>query len=593
MKYSIIILLLISQVCIGQTFTTRVSQKVIGREDVLQVEYVADNVNMDQFNLPRFANWTMVAGPDLSTSKILSGNTVSQQTIYAVMLKPRVGGVLVVPGATALINNKPQRSNQVSVQVKNTSHVGGVQSVQSQQPTSLLDLLPDQLPANQSLRAGEDALEKIKRNMFVRLEVSKQNCFVGEPIIATYKLCTRLKSRSKVVKQPAFNGCTVVELTNSYQDQHIEKIDGEDYNVFIIRKVQLTPLDSGSLSLPSVEVENDVSFHNVSGIGSTDVFGNRIGPKENHVVKLQNRPLTINVKALPPYVGNGILSGAIGDFNISIQPGEEEFTTNGINHLHLIIQGTGNLKPIKVPVMNWPKGIESFEAAETEEIDRESNPLINRKIFTIPFSADKMGNYILPQVLFTYFDPNSKTYVNKATPSFLLKVIPGSNNIISKSDQFSTEEDFGQRLFIFLGVGLLAIILGVAWYSGTRRSKLPSEVITPAKEVDTPRSINSEMLSTEYLYNILQLELGENTSFFYKNLSKNLSDYLNNRFKIKPNEIAIYANNNLTHSVLLFKLDELIKKCTLGMYTPAINQEEAMRHRLQAIELLENLDRTL
>jgi hypothetical protein len=160
MKYCIVILLFLSQVCVGQSFTTRVSQRVIGREDVLQVEYVADNVEMDQFNLPRFANWTMVSGPDLSSSKILSGNTVSQQTIYAVMLKPRVGGVLVVPGATALINNKPQRSNQVSVQVKNTSHIGGSPSVSSQPPPSLLDLMPDQLPANQSLRSGEDALEK-------------------------------------------------------------------------------------------------------------------------------------------------------------------------------------------------------------------------------------------------------------------------------------------------------------------------------------------------------------------------------------------------------------------------------------------------
>ncbi len=592
MKYCIVILLLLWQVCIGQSFTTRVSQKVIGREDVLQVEYVADNVDMDQFNLPRFANWTMVSGPDLSSSKILSGNTVSQQTIYAVMLKPRVGGVLVVPGATALINNKPQRSNQVSVQVKNTSHIGGTSPATAQPQPSLLDLLPDQLPANQSLRAGEDAVEKIKRNMFVRLEVSKQNCFVGEPIIATYKLCTRLKSRSKVVKQPAFNGCTVVELTSSYQNQHIEKIDGEEYNVFIIRKVQLTPLDSGKLMLPTAEVENDVSFRTASGSSSTDVFGNRIGPTENHVVKLQNKSLAIIVKSLPPYVGNGILSGAIGDFTITIQPGEEEFTTNGTNHLHLIIQGAGNLKPVKVPVMNWPKGIESFEATETEEIDRDANPVINRKIFTIPFSADKMGNYILPQVLFTYFDPNAKTYVNKVTPSFLLKVVPGSNNIIKKSAQFINDDDFDQRLYIFIGVGLLAIVLGVAWYSGTRRAKLPPEIITPVKEV-VPPVTNNEMLSTAYLYNILQLEPGENTSFFYKNLNRNLGEYLNQRFKIKPSEIIEYANKHLTQSVLLLKMDELIKQCTLGMYTPAFNQEEAMQHRLQAIELLENLDRTL
>ena len=43
----------------------------------------------------------------------------------------------------------------------------------------------------------------------------------------------------------------------SYQ---IEKLNGRDYNVYIVRKVQLYPLLAGDLELGSAEVENNVRF---------------------------------------------------------------------------------------------------------------------------------------------------------------------------------------------------------------------------------------------------------------------------------------------------------------------------------------------
>ena len=40
----------------------------------------------------------------------------------------------------------------------------------------------------------------------------------------------------------------------------IEKLNGKDFNVYLIRKAQLFPLQSGILQLDPAEVENDVSF---------------------------------------------------------------------------------------------------------------------------------------------------------------------------------------------------------------------------------------------------------------------------------------------------------------------------------------------
>ena len=103
MKYSALIYLFIYQITFAQSFTTRISPKIIGKQDVVQVEYVADDVTIEQFNLPRFINWTIVSGPNMSNSKIIANGDVKEQTVYSVMLLPKISGTIVIPGASALI----------------------------------------------------------------------------------------------------------------------------------------------------------------------------------------------------------------------------------------------------------------------------------------------------------------------------------------------------------------------------------------------------------------------------------------------------------------------------------------------------------
>src|SRR5438270_5808975 len=122
LRYIFIIFLLFSTASFAQTFTTKVSATVIGKLDVLQVEYEADDADLEQFVMPKFDKWTVVSGPNLSSSTMQTGNVVKEQMVYSVIVQPNSTGTLTVPGATALVNSKPQRSNSVSVQVKNINH---------------------------------------------------------------------------------------------------------------------------------------------------------------------------------------------------------------------------------------------------------------------------------------------------------------------------------------------------------------------------------------------------------------------------------------------------------------------------------------
>ncbi|GEO09703.1 hypothetical protein SAE01_21990 [Segetibacter aerophilus] len=567
----------------------------------MQIEYIAEDVTVDQFVLPRFKNWNVVSGPNLSSSTSQIGNVIKQQIAYSVMLQPTTSGTFLIPGATALINNKPQRSNGVTIVVKNVDHLQGSQPPSQSSPqTSILDQLPfqDQVPANQYLKKGEKAIDKIRNNIVVRLEVNKHTSYVGEPILATYKLCTRLRSKSKVVKQPQFSGCTVIELTGEQQDAHIEKINGIEYNVFVIRKVQLFPLEAGKLELPATSVENKVTFYDASHQNYRDLYyGAPSLPVEEQLVTLQNKTDVIDVKPLPPLptVGTSEFSNAVGNFNVSLAIGEDALTTNSTNHLLFTIQGVGNLQQVKAPSIQWPKGVESFDATEQMEDEKTTFPVRTRKTFSIPFVVGKKGDYTLPAVQFTYFDPNANRYVTKTTSGLLLRVAQGSKTFTGNVKKTGTNDNLGfdERLYILLGAGLLAIVIGLVWFN--RRPKMPlqraaSKVQLPVQQQPQPVEIKRPE-SSEYLFKIRELQPETDSSSFYKSLCKNLHAYLNSKFGIDAAQLPYFIQQHPESAGELQLLKELLDDCSLGMYTPVYSMEEAMQHRLLAIEVLCRLEK--
>ena len=599
-KYLFLLPLLFCKVSFAQSFITKVSAPAIGKNDVLQIEYEADNVSMEQFVLPRFDKWTVVSGPNLSSSTTQTGNIVKQQMVYSVMVQPNVSGLLTVPGATALINNKPQRSNTVMVLVKGVSHVAGNKPPATSPVSSLFDRLPveDEVPANQYLKKGENAVDKIKNNIVIKLEVSKHNCYVGEPVLATYKLCTRLRSKSKVVKQPQFSGCTVVELTEDDQNQHVEKINGIQYNVFVIRKVQLMPLEAGKLVLPQASVENKVSFYTAGNLSYRDLYYTpQSQPAEEQTVTLQNKPETIDVKALPPLpsVGNADFSGAIGSFDAAVAIKENDITTNTTSHLLFVVEGMGNLQQVKTPAIKWPKGIEAFEATEQNEEDKSGFPVKYKKTFSFPFIANKKGNYTFPPVEFTYFDANANRYITKSTHAFTLPVSQAKKSFFRTVNASGDLKGFQNRLYVLLGGAVIAIMAGLVWYNGKQKPKssLLKETSKISKEMpkkEEKQEENKKPDASQFLYAIRDLQPDNESSLFYKELSKNLSLYIQSKFNIEPGQLPLYMEDQPENIMLLQQLKDLTDNCRIGMYTPVYTIEQAMQHRLEAIEVLSRLE---
>jgi hypothetical protein len=131
----------------------------------------------------------------------------------------------------------------------------------------------------------------ILQNIFLKAEVSRRTCYEGEPVVATFRLYSRLQSSSEAEKSPGFYGFSVLDMIDiNAAHLGIETINGAVYNTSTLRQVQLYPVQSGRLVIDELFVSNDLEFADAKDPGS-----------KRHIYReLHTDPITINVKPLPP-----------------------------------------------------------------------------------------------------------------------------------------------------------------------------------------------------------------------------------------------------------------------------------------------------
>jgi hypothetical protein len=561
----------------------------MGKKDLLEVQYIAENLDLSDFILPKFTSWSVQSGPEFRSNRVQSGNVIKQQIIYSLLLQPLRTGKLSVPSASVIIDkNTTRSSNTITIDVKAIDHVAGnIQGV-TQQRQAFDDPVPDDFTKDQLVKRGENIAAKIKGNLLIRLDANKTSSFVGEPILATYKLATRLRSQSRVVKQPTFSGATVVEMTPEEAVPRQEKLNGRMYNVYTIRKVQLFPLQAGSFVLPQATVENKVTFYKAENVSYRDIYYNPTTlPVQEQTVTLTNAPVTVDVKPLPAGAPAGF-SGAVGRFRMDVlKSGDNSVTTNNTSNFVVVVEGPGNLQQVRAPRINWPKGIEAFDPTDEEEVDKTAFPAKVRKTFSFPFLITKVGNYTIPPVEFVYFDPYQAKYVTLLSKPFSFRVTEGKKTVVS---DFNFKEQFGfqNHLAIILGGGLLAIFIGLVVYSRRQRRKpAVTKVVATPNQTEQQARANDAVQFINYIKHSNPVEEG---ATFYKQLHRHITAYLKAKFDMSMDDIDAIATTHPdeeTFSSIKF----LLNQCNLAMYTPIYNVEEAMQHRLQAISLLTKLER--
>lgn len=325
------------------------------------------------------------------------------------------------------------------------------------------------------LRPGEKAYDKIRKNIFIKVSTNKTSCYVGEPILAEYKLYSRLAAKSRIIKQPSLNGFTVYDMIDFVPlAESVETVQGKRFKVHTLRKTQLIPLQTGTLALDPIELENTVEF-----IKSKDLKprkGNQLddlldgfldeerAPAITQAGRTASNPVSLTVNPLPDNDRPSHFTGAVGRFTISAIIDSPKLIAQNAAVLTIEISGKGNLALIDAPAIPWPTGFEIMDTRSSEELNKSVIPLEGTKRFEYSFIPEKEGDYSIPPVSFAYFDPSGKIYKTVSSQPVLLRVAAGDRVIRpSRKPDFtglqSGKKDKSVPAFLKAHFALILIVL--------------------------------------------------------------------------------------------------------------------------------------
>jgi len=516
-----------------------------------------------------------VSGPNRYTGSTTSGSNRLKNVVFTLVAIR--SGRYVIPGATAKINGRLMKSDDVMIEVI-TKKQAADRSPGDGNDESVSDYF---------LRPGEDPYEKMKRNLFMKVMVDRKNCYVGQPVTATFKLYSRLQSKSDIVKNPGFYGFTVHDIVNLNDNvATTETINGKAFEVHTVRCVQLYPLQSGTFSVDPMEISNEIDFSktDVNKRAAQEitegVYERAKPPASTYKNTITTDKITIHVKPYPVAKKPASFNGATGRFSIHAWLDKNELAKNEQGTLIVIIEGRGNFTQLSPPEVQWPRGMDSFEVATKDSLDKMQSPLTGSKSFRFPFIASKPGSYQIPPVSLTFFDPDSNNY---QTVSASVPEITVTNERVKeepKKQESSVTNEKKDHSTPWIYGSIFLVVMAIIMFELIRPAK-PETVNVPAAEV----AVTS--VSIEQLLQPAQFSLVADDGRFYDLLKKTIWDSLSIHLKLSGatmNKDALYRamrEKNFNDDQVT-EIMYILKECEAAVFTRA-----EMKHDKQEL-----LDRT-
>jgi hypothetical protein len=594
------ILLVIFNSVFAQELTVSASKTKLAVGEQFQITYSL-NTSGNGFRHPSFNDFEVYSGPNQSTSMQIINGAMSQSVSYSFILAPRKEGTYTIIPASITVNGKKIESKSLTINV-----LKGGNNNQQQQNSG------NQQRQSQQQKSGT---EELGNNLFIKASVDKSKVYVGEQLVVTYKVYTRVSIVDNgLTKAPVFNGFWSEDVfsPNKQATLHPEVIDGIQYQVAEIKKTILIPQHSGTLNIDAMEMDCVIRMSVKSNNFFDQFFG---GGYRDSKVSIKSRTLQIEVMPLPVAGKPDGFSGAVGEFSIETKVNKNKLKTNdGVNYL-LTLSGKGNIKFIEPIKLDLPKEFESFDPKMNDKISVSNAGISGSRTYDYLLIPRVAGNLEIPALHFSYFDPQKNEYIILKSAEIPIEVEQGegekatvtNNSNISKEDvkmlgsdiryiKSKTELErkghffFDSYLFYFL---LILPLIGLVVFLLLRK-RFEKE----NKDVVLMRSKKATKLAQKRLQ-MANSYLSKNAyDPFYEELYKALYGYLSDKLNINGMELSkdIIIDNlrkNGANEDTLKQLHEILSTCEFARYSPVKEVMGMKSDYDKSIHIISEIEETL
>jgi hypothetical protein len=361
------------------------------------------NAGGGEFSAPSFNGFYKLMGPQTSYSsstQIINGK-MSNETSYSYVyyLQAVKEGKFIISPAVFTLKNKTYSSDSIHIEV-----VGGVS--QKQKVTS---------GSNNSTDATE--VESSGKDLFINLSVNRREIFLGEPIVATVKIYSRVNIAGiNEIKYPSFNSFLRSDIeTPPLTSLRQENVNGTIYGSGVIQQFLLYPQVTGEINIEPVQISVLVQQKNRGG--SDPFFGDFFSSYQTVPKAAASQSLKIKVKSLPG-IQPADYSGVVGKLDIKATLNKQSVNVNDAVNFKITISGNGNLKIASAPVFKLSPDIEVYDPKITDNLKNGLNGTTGQKSFEFLMIPRHNGDFTIPPISYSYFNIASGRYEKLTTGEF-------------------------------------------------------------------------------------------------------------------------------------------------------------------------------
>lgn len=582
--------------------------KVVGLHERFRVSFTVNSSKPSDFKAPTFQNVNILGGPSTSRSSsisIINGKrTDNSSTSFVFWLQSITTGKITIPSARVKVDGKLYTTKPITISVEDNPSMSQRAAnnpnatTQSQQPT---------------VKVIDD------KAVFVRAIPSKSKVVKGEEVVISYKIYTLVPvSEYQVDKFPSSQGFWVEELDNQLTPTlEKEVIDGKVYQVATLRKVLVYPQKSGTLHINPMGLE--IVAHLQTGTTRrqrvstgdpffdaffNDPFFSHSSPVFERVnKKLKTNALSIEVEELPQ--SDESFLGAVGQFEISSSIDTSFCRTNEAITLSYTVSGKGNLTLIENLKLALPDEFEVYDPNITDNISKTAAGQSGSRTFQYIIIPRVEGNYSIPELNFTYFDPQTREYKTLTTEGYDLKIEKGKNDSkfveqmserekyrnMSITDVFASKDKRDGILMPVFSFPILYVLILVLIIALVIMIRLTAKQLKEREDVIGIKLKKANKVAMKRLKKAA-LYLKENRrDEFEAEIGQALWSYLSDKFKIATSDLSleniqkVMSDNCLEEDVL----QNTIKTLNDCEYIRFSQSKESDKHR----ELYEQTMKTI
>lgn len=260
-------------------------------------------------------------------------------------------------------------------------------------------------------------------DLFITAESSASSVREGEPFIVEYRIWTRVDVRNfGMTRVPEPEGFWVEDVTPQGQPEVEQRTrDGQQYATAVIRRVALVPTGAGPRTIEAIGVEAQVRVQGGRDpfrdfFGRSSLFGSTTVP-----TTVLSNELTVDVEPLPSGRPEPF-TGVVGRLEVAGDLDRDSVDANEAVTLTIRVSGTGNLRTITAPELDFPPDFEVFPPEMSESVTPTATGLAGSKTFEYVLIPRAPGSREVPSARFSFLDAEAGGYRTVETGALPLTV---------------------------------------------------------------------------------------------------------------------------------------------------------------------------